>query len=299
MTEHGHNFIREIAEAYRALEMEPQYQSQIKDWERINKRDGDAIARLELRLMEMSQEHDALKAKLRSVEAERDEAGFRQLEAEDTTNNLLTTLRSVQASVGSAIAAATASGKDQTVMMSVDEMDGFANYKAELQRKHEENIAKAEAVRLGIEAAEKQRQADEAARTASEAASQAPGTWTLETMDLEPKAEGSVPADPTLVQEPVTSTTTTTEDVISSSESGEVSQSLPTATVDTTQSQTASSTTVEPTQSVASPASQPSGQYSGKRYYEWPYYVSLTGWLAQGGTEDDYNWRPEGLASAR
>ena len=36
----------------------------------------------------------------------------------------------------------------------------------------------------------------------------------------------------------------------------------------------------------------PPGRYSGKRYFDHPYYVSLAGWLAEGGTEEDYNWRP-------
>jgi len=37
---------------------------------------------------------------------------------------------------------------------------------------------------------------------------------------------------------------------------------------------------------------EPTGRYASKRYYDHPYYVSLQGWLAEGGTEDDYNWRP-------
>jgi hypothetical protein len=35
-----------------------------------------------------------------------------------------------------------------------------------------------------------------------------------------------------------------------------------------------------------------SGPYSNKRYYDHPFYVSLIGWLAGGGTEEDYTWRP-------
>jgi hypothetical protein len=36
----------------------------------------------------------------------------------------------------------------------------------------------------------------------------------------------------------------------------------------------------------------PIGPYSGKRYYDHQFYVSLVGWLAGGGTEESYNWRP-------
>lgn len=38
---------------------------------------------------------------------------------------------------------------------------------------------------------------------------------------------------------------------------------------------------------------KPSGRYSGKRYYDWPTYVSLTNWIAEGGTEEDWHWRPQ------
>lgn len=34
------------------------------------------------------------------------------------------------------------------------------------------------------------------------------------------------------------------------------------------------------------------GPYSGKRYHDHPYYVTLSGWLEGGGTEADYHWRP-------
>lgn len=37
---------------------------------------------------------------------------------------------------------------------------------------------------------------------------------------------------------------------------------------------------------------KPSGRYSGKCYYDWATYVPLHQWLAEGGTEEDYNWRP-------
>lgn len=36
-----------------------------------------------------------------------------------------------------------------------------------------------------------------------------------------------------------------------------------------------------------------SGPYSGLRYYDHPTYVPFADWIAGGGTEADYNWRPE------
>lgn len=40
-------------------------------------------------------------------------------------------------------------------------------------------------------------------------------------------------------------------------------------------------------------ATQPSpGSYSGLRYYDHPTYVAYDSWIEGGGTEEDYNWRP-------
>lgn len=62
----------------------------------------------------------------------------------------------------------------------------------------------------------------------------------------------------------------------------------PTASETTTPSETASLDTVQ-----ASDVPMPSaGPYSGKRYYDHSFYVSLVGWLAGGGTQEDYEWRP-------
>lgn len=42
------------------------------------------------------------------------------------------------------------------------------------------------------------------------------------------------------------------------------------------------------------PEPEPSkGRYSGHRYHDWVTYVPLHQWLAEGGTEEDYNWRPQ------
>ena len=40
------------------------------------------------------------------------------------------------------------------------------------------------------------------------------------------------------------------------------------------------------------PLDQSEGPYSNHRYYDHPSYLTLTEWLAGGGTEDSYNWRP-------
>jgi hypothetical protein len=52
---------------------------------------------------------------------------------------------------------------------------------------------------------------------------------------------------------------------------------------------------ISATSSVTKAVTLPSpeqGKYSGLRYYDHKYYVPLSSWLAGGGTEEDYNWRP-------
>src|SRR6266705_1019365 len=146
MTDQGHNFIREIAEAYRALEAEPGLQHQVRDFEARHIHDGDTIARLETRIMELKAQQDETLTKLRSVEAERDDAGFRQLEAEDKVANLVRAFQDVQTTVGHTTAAVTGSGKDITVMMSAAEKAELEAYKAEQASKAAEEAAKVQPI---------------------------------------------------------------------------------------------------------------------------------------------------------
>src|SRR6266568_4709619 len=156
MTDQGHNFIREIAEAYRALEAEPELQHKVQDYEGRHVRDGETIARLETRIMELKNAQDELNAKLRSVEAERDDAGFRHLEAEDKVNNLIRTFQDVQATVGHTTAAVTGSGKDVVVMMSTAEKVELEAFKAEQAFKAERDRLAAEARKTAEEVARAQ-----------------------------------------------------------------------------------------------------------------------------------------------
>lgn len=103
MTEHGHNFIREIAEAYRALEQEQALLERIRELEARLQVDGQTIAHREERIHQLKGEVESLTHKLRSVEAERDDAGFRLLEAEDRVDAIKRAL-GVPEMVASAVA---------------------------------------------------------------------------------------------------------------------------------------------------------------------------------------------------
>jgi len=229
MTEHGHNFIREIAEAYRALEAEQGHIDTIARHEKERVRDGETIARLEMRVMEMKGMLDDLSAKLRSVEAERDDAGFRVLESEDR-------LDAIKRAIGmpEAIANAVAKATEQVTPMVEAKPEPIWPY---LGSPVEGQIMPNVVV-----------QSDNAS--------------TVGPQDTAPTT-GQSEADP------IASTT------------------------QATQSPSVSSATVPIQEGASSIASDPTKPYLGKRYVDHAYFVSLSGWLAGGGTEADYNWRPD------
>src|SRR6266704_933346 len=81
-------FLNSIAEAKRAFDAEPEHLQRIADLEADQRRLGETVAARELRIHSLKQDNDALLGKLRSVEAERDDAGFRHLEADDKVQSL-------------------------------------------------------------------------------------------------------------------------------------------------------------------------------------------------------------------
>lgn len=54
----------------------------------------------------------------------------------------------------------------------------------------------------------------------------------------------------------------------------------------------ASDASVDGNVTLGSAVPLPNGPYAGKRYDDHPFYVPLADWLAGGGTEVDYHWRP-------
>ena len=92
---HITDVLASIGEAKRALDAEPQYLSRIRELERQLSLDGQTIAAREQRIHELKQSEETLTAKLRSVEAERDDAGFRLLEESDRVSALSSHLRQV------------------------------------------------------------------------------------------------------------------------------------------------------------------------------------------------------------
>jgi len=314
-------FLNSIAEAKRAFDAEPDYQRQIRDLERDKQRLGDVVAQRELRIHELKQKEETLTQALRSVEVERDDAGFRALEETDKVQNLLTLVRQY---VGDGLKAISAvEGKESIIVNKVDHDDDMTTI-----RKQEEEI-------VGLQQA-----CDRLQRDMRMAQEQFHRPFVSDTSSLQddttdhslPKREwnedgwgdpqpsqGQREVDPTAVSHigseshPVASgsaETAANADGVSSSNEGQ-SDGPFASTVDS-QPSSASSTTAESITNAASHASQPDWKqdqaetsrlapernrdrstfFTGRKYYDVTYFVPLHQWLNEGGTEADYHWRP-------
>jgi hypothetical protein len=131
MTEHGHNFIREIAEAYRALESEPVLHSRIAELESKLNDAQEHSQRLELRLIDRANEISDLQSKLRSVEAERDDATFREMAASDKANAVRDAFQLIREAANEAVVVLTGSKKTDMVFVTPSERQDWEQHKAD------------------------------------------------------------------------------------------------------------------------------------------------------------------------
>src|SRR5258707_5014471 len=171
------NFVHDLVAMAKAYDTLPGLEAENKRLKEQRVQDGDTIARLETRIMELKAQQDETNAKLRSVEAERDDAGFRQLEAEDKIANLVRSFNDVQSIVGHTTAAVTGSGKDITVMMSAAEKAELEAYKAE-KAFIAERAFTVERERLAAEEAAKAQPMPESVQPQPEAIGQTAPHWT-------------------------------------------------------------------------------------------------------------------------
>lgn len=133
MTSHDiSNVLASIGEAKRALDAEPGYLHRIRELEQKLVIDGQTIAHREQRIHELKQSEEALQAKLRSVEAERDDAGFRALEEADKVQALSTLLHGF---IGDAVRAlAVVEGKAAPVVLTAQEYEAGRLVESDLTR---------------------------------------------------------------------------------------------------------------------------------------------------------------------
>jgi len=309
-------FLNSIAEAKRAFDQEPIYQQRIKDLEQDQRRLGDTVASRELRIHELKQNEEALTAKLRSVEAERDDAGFRALEEADKVQNLLGTLRGF---ITDGLKVLSAVEGKESLVISKDVHQGNLTSIGLLEDANQELKGELQSLRNDMRLAQEQLHrplavpygTSSSRDDITDPSSSRPITdWEqdkAETFRIMPSAigEGQREVDPTTsishtVQGAEASIAESSLAIAASHEGqsdGPFASSVTTG--NTPEPQTASSTSAENGESAASSASQPernrdrSTFFTGRKYYDVTYFVPLHQWLNEGGTREDYHWRPE------
>jgi hypothetical protein len=114
-----------------------------------------------------------------------------------------------------------------------------------------------------------------------------------------PSAYGDTQS-PSATPNPVTTQADATGDHPSQSQTPISSQLTP---MPSAEGQSAHNPSTSGIGSPTSPSSQPlatspSGRYAGRNYYDHPVYVPREEWLAEGGTNESYDWRPASRQSA-
>jgi hypothetical protein len=119
-------FLQSMVEAKAALDQMPGLKAEIEQLRRQNHIQGDTIANRELHIHSLKKDVTDLTQKLRSVEAERDDAGFRALEEQDKVQNLLSHLQQFVSDSLKTIAAVTG-GEAMVVVKESEkqELDGL------------------------------------------------------------------------------------------------------------------------------------------------------------------------------
>jgi hypothetical protein len=247
-----------MVDAAKAVEAQPELIAEIDRLKQANREDGERIAALEVKLQQRCQELDETNRKLKEVESERDDAGFRLLE----TENQLADIRSMAKVWFPDLVDKPQPVAEPTPPQAED---------AEAERPTQDQP---DGTGTGTES--------EASASSFPAPPQfpteAPSTASSEPVpDQTPTSEEAVrPTAVTLVRvTPPNSWATTAEDTASSPSTSE-----PT---------TASTPSAEPE---VSASTEPKGIYEGKRYADIPEYIPEDKWIDNGGTVEDYYWRP-------
>lgn len=300
-------FLNSIAEAKRAFDAEPEYQSRIAELERDKQRLGETVASRELRIHQLKQDQETLTQRLRSAEVERDDAGFRALEEADKVSALLTLVRGF---VGDGLKAISAiEGQEQIVVSRVAldrDHDVILEQRAHIDRVEIELAALRDDMRLAQEQLTRP-----FAPTPVPDMSSSPGDttdpslprdlvmandWTEVTRNA--LGQGPSETDPTPAQSyasvPVVDSGIGTQEGQSDGPFATPNIKAP----DPSSSLPVTSITAEGSTDAASPASPPernrdeSTRFKGRKYYDVTYFVPLHEWLSKGGTREDYDWRP-------
>lgn len=269
MSPHAANsLIGDLVEMAKAAESMPILQSQLKACEEKIAEMGAHIQRLELRAHDYKAEIEGLHSQIRTLEVSRDDAELRFLEADDRTEKALAFVRSVFGNAGQLLQALEPPKAEEPKEVEVTSSAPSSAYASDgaVSPGEQGPLAQPEAASIGSQGSPQEsgeRAADPTANSPFGNESQIVASQDAETKeDAAPRtiAEGQSEVPPTAQAspEPVNSTSAMSQD-------GAEQDKRP----------------------------DPAKPYVGKKYHDHPYYVSLSGWLAGGGTEESYHWRPE------
>lgn len=292
MTQEDHHrvssLVTDLVEMANATRRLPEVEAELR--EAYRKIDGyvSRIESLERKIQDEVQTNNALAERLHAAEVARDDAGFRQLDAEDRVNALRDAITTSFSHLGGALGVVNGDGRQHVTLMTGLEATEYQAYKLERIMKAEEAMREANKMILPPEAA--------------------PGAYTPPPVgevqltglaSSTPEGSGESAADPSHAsQGPVSSTqldtsavgSATQQDTASSAEG--VSVSSDPIPFDATLPDGSSSANVSTGDAAKAESAQasplPEGKYYGKEYRSWPGYVSEASWIAGGGTSESY-----------
>lgn len=99
------NFVGSLVEMAKAYERMPSVEAELRDAQATIDKAQATIQRLELKLIERSNEIDSLHSRIRELEVSRDEAQFQALEADDRTQRALDFIKATFGNAGALIQA--------------------------------------------------------------------------------------------------------------------------------------------------------------------------------------------------
>jgi len=282
------NFATELAQMALASQRLPEVEQTLSEVRNDLNNAYGTIQRLELKLIDRAQQIESLHSTIRTLEVSRDAAELRFLECDDAKGTLERTLRNLV-------------GEAQGVLQAVAPFTPMPPKVAAEGSPAEVGVASITATELAMATGESATHpiggTEESGALASTEATPGP----FASPDATPHSDasfdgvGESAADPTLTIHSVDGTDASPANV--PSESAASQTSVPSSEgVSVPSDPTLASamgdapTTSAPQCATPTPdASLPSGPYTGKRYRDFPTYVSYYDWLAGGGTDEGYN----------
>lgn len=250
------SFVGDLVQMAQAMEQLPKVEAE-RDELKINlDRALDTVQSRELRIIDLNATIAELNNKVRSLEVERDDASFRVLEAEDREHNVLNTLRTVQIALG------------QTV-------DALDPPKPEPETEPQgSSVVDPTSSQIG---SSKDTLGDNSIPEVVHSISEVQPQGQSVTTPTEPSSQ--------IIGGENTSSATGQSENPPTASTGQMETAAPL----TPAPDTDAGLTTKETLSV----DHGLGPYFGKRYDAQPAYINFNDWLAGGGTEADYFWRPD------